>query len=224
MPSADLYRRHDWVTLTADWRDKLALPLPPEDDEALTRWCAQGRPLVVARRREDDTPGLLRLGLALPGKRRVGMVLPTEAVAFRRPPLFFLDVAEIGATLWPEATRELAVTIARTALATRVFGSFAWQHFAADPATIYVTPQSDIDLLLAPASGGRLARSIAALREFESRWPAPRLDGEIALPEGDFVSWREFAARPRTILVKGAKDVRLRPIEEIDALLAARAA
>jgi phosphoribosyl-dephospho-CoA transferase len=140
----------------------------------------------------------------------------------RRPP-FFLDVVETGAAFWPEAIRELVAMVGRAAPETRVFGSFAWQFFAADPAISYVTRNSDIDLLLTPAHGAQLEACIALLQNFESRWPAPRLDGEIALPGGNFVSWREFAARPNRILVKGADNVSLRPIEDIDALLSARA-
>ncbi len=219
MQQAESLRRHDWVTLSDDWRRKILAPLSAEDDEALARWSDKGRPLVVARQRTFDAPDFLRLGLALPGKRRVGLALSTAGIALRRRPLSFLDVAEIGATLWPEPMRELATTIARVAPETRVFGSLAWQFFAADPAMIYVTKESDIDLLLAPAHHGRLAGWIALLQNFENRWQAPRLDGEIALPGGDFISWREFAARPKTILVKGAKDVSLRPIEQIDAEL-----
>jgi malonate decarboxylase holo-[acyl-carrier-protein] synthase len=150
--------------------------------------------------------------------------LAADAVALRRRPPFFLDVVEHGAAFWPEAMRELAAIIAGVAPQTRVFGSFAWQFFAADPAAVYVTRQSDIDLLLTPARGGQLSAWIALLQNFESRWPAPRLDGEVALPGGDFVSWREFAARPKKILVKGADHVSLRPIDDIDALLSARAA
>ena len=145
-------------------------------------------------------------------------------VALRRRPPFFLDVAEHGAAFWPEAMRELAAIIAGVAPQMRVFGSFAWQFFAADPAAVYVTRESDIDLLLTPARGDQLSAWIALVQNFESRWPAPRLDGEIALPGGDFVSWREFAARPKKILVKGADHVSLRPIDDIDALLSARAA
>jgi phosphoribosyl-dephospho-CoA transferase len=224
MPRPDPFRRHDWVTLPDDWRRRLAAPLAAEDEESLARWSEKGRPVVVARRREGDAPGLLRLGLALPGKRRVGLALPADAAALRRRPPFFLDVVEKSAAFWPEAMRELAATIARFAPDTRVFGSFAWQFFAADPTMIYVTRESDIDLLLTPARGGQLAAWIAMLQDFESRWPEPRLDGEIVLPDGDFVSWREFAARPKKILVKGADDVSLRPIDAIDALLSARAA
>ena len=220
----ELFHRHDWVYPPDDWRQQLAAPLAAEDEDALARWLAKRRPLVVARRREQDAPGLIRLGLALPGKRRVSVVLPAGAVELRRPPPFLLDVIDAGAALWPEAMRDLAATVSRAAPDTRVFGSFAWQFFAADPAYVYVTPASDIDLLLAPAHSAQLSNWIALLQDFESRWPAPRLDGEIVLPGGDFVAWREFAARPKKVLVKGAGQVGLRPIEDIDALLSARAA
>jgi phosphoribosyl-dephospho-CoA transferase len=216
--------RHDWVYLSDDWRQKLAAPIAAEDEDALARWVSTRRPLVVARRQENDAPGLLRLGLALPGKRRVSVAILAEAVELRRRPPYLLDVVDAGAAFWPEAVRELAAMVARNAPDTRVFGSLAWQFFAADPAYAYVTPASDIDLLLVPTQVARLAAIIAMLQNFESRWPAPRLDGEIALPGGDFVAWREFAARPKKILVKGADKVSLRPIDDIDALLSARAA
>jgi malonate decarboxylase holo-[acyl-carrier-protein] synthase len=224
MPQDDVFCRHDWVYLPDDWRDKLAAPLATADEDALARWVAPGRPLVVARRLEQDAPGLLRLGLALPGKRRVGVVLPAEAVERRRRAPRLLEVLDADAALWPEAMHELAAMVSRAAPDTRVFGSFAWQSFAADSAYVYVTPSSDIDVLLAPAHAAELSTWIALLQNFETRWPAPRLDGEIALPGGDFVAWREFSARPQKILVKGADHVSLRPIEDIDALLSARAA
>jgi phosphoribosyl-dephospho-CoA transferase len=224
MPRADLYRRHDWVYPRDDWRDKLAGPLGSDDEVELAGWIEKGRPLVVARRRDGDAPDLLRLGLALPGKRRIAAVLSAEAIGLRRRPPFLLDVIEFGATFWPEAMRELATLIGRAAPETRVFGSFAWQFFAADPASVYVTPASDVDLLLTLTPGRQRAGLLALLAGFMDRFLAPRLDGEIALTGGDFISWREYAARPNKILVKGASHVSLRPIEEIDLLLSARAA
>jgi phosphoribosyl-dephospho-CoA transferase len=202
----------------------LAAPLSRENKGALARWTAERRPLVVARRQEGDAPDILRLGLALPGKKRICLSISAYAVLLRQRPPYLLDVKEIGARFWPEAMRELADIVTRTAPDTRVFGSLAWEYFASDPAYAYVTPDSDIDLLLTPAHDAKLATCIELLQNFGSRWPAPRLDGEIALPGGDFVSWREFAARPGKILVKGAGNVSLRPIEDIDALLTARAA
>jgi phosphoribosyl-dephospho-CoA transferase len=224
MPPAEAPRRHDWVYLHENWRRLLAAPLAAEDQAALARWTEQGRPLVVARRLGADAPETLRLGLALPGKRRIGIALPRQAVASRRRPPFLLDVIECATVFWPEAARERAAIIAGAAPDLRVFGSFAWQFFAADPGQVYVTPASDIDLLLTPKPGRSPTRLIALLEHFARLYPAPRLDGEIALPGGDFVSWREYAARPRQILVKGGDNVRLRPIGDIDLLLEARAA
>jgi malonate decarboxylase holo-[acyl-carrier-protein] synthase len=224
MQPVEPLRRHDWVFLRPDWRRWLAAPLPAGEEKALALWLEKNRPLVVARRGENEAPGLLRLGLALPGKRRIGLVVPVEAVTLRRPPPLLLEVLENGSAFWPEAMRELEMAIAGAAPVIRVFGSFAWQFFAADPALIYVTRDSDIDLLLAPAEAGQLNIHLALLQDFANRWPAPRLDGEIALPGGDFVSWREYFARPKKILVKGADHVSLRAIEEIDALFSARAA
>jgi phosphoribosyl-dephospho-CoA transferase len=224
MRQADLFRRHDWVYLTDYWGRQLAASLSRENKDAVARWMARRRPLVVARRQAGDAPDLLRLGLALPGKKRICVAVSADAVVMRRRPPLLLEVLKIGAGVWPDAMRELVATIGCAALDTRIFGSLAWQFFSADPAYSYVTPESDIDLLLTPNSGDNLAAWIDLLQDFERRQPAPRLDGEIALPGGNFVSWREFAARPKKILVKGADNVSLRPIEDIDALLCARAA
>jgi phosphoribosyl-dephospho-CoA transferase len=224
MPPFDVPHRHDWLYLPEDWQQKLAAPLAADDRQALAGWIARRRPLVVARRNEGDDPRLLRLGLALPGKKRVSLILEAQAAGLRRRPPFLLDAIECGAPFWPQAMRDLGSIIARFAPETRVFGSFAWQFFADDPSCAYITPRSDIDLLFAPRHAGQLADWISLLRDFERRWPAPRLDGEIALPGGEFVAWREFAARPKKILVKGGDRVSLRPIDEVDALLCARAA
>ena len=108
MRPAELYRRHDWVYLPDDWRRRLARRSPPRMKR---RWRAGARkdgPLVVARRQEGDAPDLLRLGLALPGKRRVGLVLPTEAVGAAPPAaLFARRRRNMARRFWPEAMREL---------------------------------------------------------------------------------------------------------------------
>lgn len=219
-----LCRRHDWVYLTDHWRRGVAGSLSRQNMNALAHWTARRRPLVVAQRQEGDAPDTLRLGLALPDKKRVSVPISADAIVLRRRPPFLLEVIEIAAGFWPEAMRELIAMVGCAAPDTRVFGSLAWQFFSADPAYAYVTPGSDIDLLLTPPHSAKLSAWIDLLQDFESRWPAPRLDGEIALPGGVFVSWREFAARPKKILVKGSESVCLRPIEDIDALLSARAA
>jgi phosphoribosyl-dephospho-CoA transferase len=224
MPPAESLRRHDWVYLPADWREKLVAPLPPEDSDAVTHWIEKSRPIVVARSLEGDAPGLLRLGLALPGKRRIGLQLPASAVRLTRQAPFFLDAAPSAGAFWPEALAALSHMFERHAPRMRVFGSFAWQFLADELSYCYVTAQSDIDLLLEPESNEQLWAWLEHLGEFESRFASPRLDGEIVLPDGDFVAWREYSMRPSRILAKGARSLRLRPFEEISRLFPARAA
>ena len=52
----------------------------------------------------------------------------------------------------------------------------------------------------------------------------PRLDGELILPGGGAVAWREFARRPDELLVKGAGGPALRPRPSVEALLTGAAA
>lgn len=223
-PKAKVFRRHDWVYLTDHWRQGLPKALSRHSRKLLESWIARRRPLVVARRQEGDAPDMLRLGLATPSKQRICVSVSAYAVLLRRPAPLLLEVIENAAKIWPEAMRELTAMIARIAPDTRVYGSLAWQYFAAEPSYCYLRPDSDIDLLFTPEDSAKLGAWIDLLRDFERRWPAPRLDGEIALRNGDFMSWREFAARPKKILVKGAESISLRQIEDIDTLLAARAA
>jgi phosphoribosyl-dephospho-CoA transferase len=221
MPRDRIFQRHDWVYLTDHWRHRrLPASLSRQNIKMLESWIARRRPLVVARRQEGDAPDLLRLGLASPDKQRICLSVSAYAVLLRRPAPTLLEVIDHAAKIWPAATRDLTAAIVRLAPETRVFGSLAWQFFASDPAYSYVRPESDIDLLFTPDDGDKLSAWIDLLRDFERRWPAPRLDGEIALRNGDFLSWREFAARPKRILVKGAQSVGLRAIGEIDSLLA----
>ncbi|MCW2286662.1 phosphoribosyl-dephospho-CoA transferase [Rhodoblastus acidophilus] len=199
-------------------------PLAQEDEEAVAAWIFGARPLVVARRLESDAPGALRLGLALPGKRRIGVQISGRAVTRRSPPLLFLDAAVGMIETFPDAGLELARRMAAHAPDTKVFGSLAWRTVADDPSQIYLTARSDIDLLSRPQTRAQMWDWIALLQEFERAFPAPRLDGEIALPDGGFVAWRELAARPSKVVVKSGAGVALRRRDEIEALLQARAA
>lgn len=224
MREPDFFARHDWVWLPETWRDLLCEPLREDDARAVADWTSRQRPLVVARRGAEEAPGLLRLGLALPGKRRIGLLFPASRVTRRAAPLGYLDAAAVVSAIFPEAGAELALLVKRHALDCRVFGSMAWQALADDPAYAYVTLHSDIDLLLQPDSMAQLESWIALLQAFERAFPAPRLDGEIALPDGAFMSWREYAARPKKLLVKSDASVALRAFDEIQSLFRARAA
>jgi phosphoribosyl-dephospho-CoA transferase len=71
----------------------------------------------------------------------------------------------------------------------------------------YLTPTSDIDILLHPRSVDDLHAGLALLQHHATTLP---LDGEIVFPDGAAVSWKEWAASgDERVLVKHIGGVRL---------------
>ena len=136
--------RHDWVQLGEGWEGHLRSPLTAEDRDEVEGWRWRGLPLVVARRQPADGEDDLRLGLALPDKRRLGVhVAASAAVAHADPPALTAALASA-----PEAWRPRLGAVVRLAnelgAPARVFGSLAWQHLSG---LRYLRPDSDVDLL-----------------------------------------------------------------------------
>ncbi|MFL5264754.1 MAG: malonate decarboxylase holo-[acyl-carrier-protein] synthase [Anaeromyxobacteraceae bacterium] len=201
--------RHDWVRLREGWPRGLLAPVAASDRASLEQWLARGRPLVVARALEGDPPGSVRLGLALPGRRRIGVVVPSSAVRGRLAPPALeaaLGCAPAGGARW---LRELAARLRAADVEPAVYGSLAWQHVAADPALAYVTPESDVDLLVRPSTRASADAALAILTEAAAAEPVPRLDGELVLPDGAAVAWRELASTAARVLVKTTATARL---------------
>ncbi len=221
MPDLDPFRRHDLVRLVADWREHLVAAIDEAAAAAVARRVALDGHFVVARRDAGDAADVLRLGLALPGKRRIAIAATRSVVRERRDPLRFDEVAATIDGLWPEAGPDLRRLAERRLPGVRVFGSLAWQVLATPRSERHATTASDVDLLFAPATRRDLAGAVAALRDFEARRPVPRLDGEVRLPDGGFVAWRELAAEPPLVLVKGSAGATLRRFSEIAALFTA---
>lgn len=106
----------------------------------------------------------------------------------------------------------LAERLADAGFLARVFGSLAWGWLTG---LSYVRPDSDVDLLIEPDSWGDAVRLTDLLTEAAAAAGAPRLDGEIILPGGWGVAWRELAARPNAVLLKGGEDAVLRPYAQL---------
>lgn len=207
-------RRHDWVWLGAV-PDPALVCANAADGGALTAaWRAAGRPFVVARRLPDDPSGFMRLGLATPEKRRVGLLAPRSAAArtATAPLLEEAARASCAPPPWGGPLTALAERLADAGFAARVFGSLAWGFFTGLP---YVRPDSDVDLLFEPDSWVEVVCLADLLTEAAAAPDAPRLDGEIVLPGGWGASWRELAARPNAVLLKGPQAVVLRPYAQL---------
>lgn len=182
-----------WLSAHADWRADVAA-----HDARLAAWFAQGWPAVVARRAADDPDPRVRLGVPLPpaeGKQRLGLRVPLGDIVRQQGPLELVAVREHPGV--PEEWQAALETLDGVAPA-RVFGAFAWQVLTG---LEYVHARSDIDLLWNVETAPDADALVADLQAWELRF-GRRVDGELCLPGGGAVNWREFGSGARQVLVK----------------------
>lgn len=215
-------RRHDLVYLRpgADFAWAGPAPASPVIRAAVAAWIAAGRPLVAARQPDDGGPQLL--GLALPRaleRQRVALRVEPGEIAKIRPPLSLS--ACLGGQ--PATVREILLTLDRALRQADVvpgaYGSLAWEALSGEA---YRHAESDIDLICDVADRAQLETALALLAEAAASLPC-RLDGEIRLPDGAAIAWRELATawgeRRRQVLVKDERGVALKPLGELLAAL-----
>lgn len=209
------FARHDlvaadpaaWGQLLRGRRDLDGLP-------HLAEWAEARRPLIVRRFAPGEGLELIPLGLPLPpadGKRRIGLALPPDAVRSITAPTL-AEAASQAPRPWQPAIDAVLALAGAHHLVPRPFGALLWQTVTG---LTYLSPTSDLDLLwycpkTAPASLlGGLARIDAG---------APmRLDGEVLLPDGGGVQWRELHEAPEggTVLVKYRDRLAMRPAADL---------
>jgi phosphoribosyl-dephospho-CoA transferase len=78
-----------------------------------------------------------------------------------------------------------------------------------------------VDLLFAPARWSDVERLLFGLEAVSRRHSVVRLDGEVLLPDGGAVSWRELALEPERIWVNGPRGASPRTLRELRALFPA---
>ena len=203
--------RQQLVRLSVDgWHRVLQQPRDAEARACLSLWAERGLPLVVTR--QPPSQGhLLATGLPAParfGRRRL-------AVGVAPGDVLFLDEFPSTTAVTRQLPRAVAATW-RTLLAAlaandcvaRVYGGYGWQALTR---MAYVHAESDVDLLLPVASTAH-ADAVAQLLA-ATAWDGPRLDGELLLPDGGAVAWREWRehrdGRVAQVLVKRLRGVAL---------------
>jgi phosphoribosyl-dephospho-CoA transferase len=200
-----MFSRHDLVWLTpAGW--DAALALAPH--AALHQWRDHDWPAVVRRQEPGLGNNMVCLGMPLPAsygvRQRVALVSHVDHVARRQAPLPLNDVIGAAPPAWLAGL--VALQRATSSFDLRVYGSLA---MACVTGEAHLRPESDIDLLLRPATAGELGAGIALLAEHAALLP---LDGEIVFPSGEAVAWKEWLAADHSrarVLAKSRDAVRL---------------
>lgn len=197
-------RRHTLVWLSPE----AAHAVSPAQAARVRAWFAQGFPAIVARRPAGTPADPLHLGVPLPpaeAKQRLA-VRVREADIARSAALPMLEgVIASAPVAWRPALVALAQQAHAGGFAPRVFGAFAWQALTG---LDYVHDGSDLDLLWEIETAAQAEAIVAMLFDWETRH-GHRADGELRLPDGRAVNWREYAAGASRVLVKTEDDARL---------------
>jgi phosphoribosyl-dephospho-CoA transferase len=208
---AEGYRRHDLVRADPTaWTAWLASRPDLAGAAHLGGWAESGQPLIVRRRMPGESGDTVPLGLPLPpadGKRRIGLALPSAMLSPMEPPDLAI-AAPHAPGAWQAAIGALVAIGRHDGIVPRPFGALLWQALTG---LTYLSATSDLDLLWPCATGlpaGLLDR-IGAVAD-----TAPMsIDGEILLPDGTGVQWRELRDAPEdgSIVAKSLDRVALVP-------------
>lgn len=166
--------------------------------------------MIVRRRTPGERGEAVPLGLPLPpadGKRRIGLALPPALLSPMEAP-DLAAVARHAPAGWQPAIGALVEIGRRFGITPRPFGALLWQALTG---LTYLSARSDLDLLWPCATGlpDGLLDEIGAVAD-----TAPMgIDGEILLPDGTGLQWRELHDAPEdgSVVAKSLDRVALVP-------------
>ncbi len=208
-------RRHDLLSATpAAWDAMLQLHPGLAELPLVADWALLGWPVIVRRRIDGEALGSVPAAMPLPpihGKRRIAFSFPSDAGLARSSPMLLRDVAGTAPASWQPVVSALLDLGEAVGALPRVFGALLWEHATGLP---YLSPTSDLDLLWRVPNAQAVADLVRGLLRLDAGGPV-RLDGELELPDGAGVNWRELGDVRRypadSVLIKTMDVVELRP-------------
>jgi phosphoribosyl-dephospho-CoA transferase len=208
-----MLRRHDLVQAEpAAWDAMLRCHPALLNLPLVADWARLGRPVIVRRRMVGDCVGGVPAALPLPpshGKRRLAFSFPAGAAMAAVPPVLLCEAARTTPTAWQSVVAAVLDVGDTVKITPRVFGALLWEHTTGLP---YLTEKSDLDLLWSISDERTAGLLVERLLKLEAQGPV-RLDGELELPDGAGVNWRELARNSdqhSQVLVKTMDGVQVR--------------
>ena len=188
-----MLRRHDLLyPESAAWDAMLRRQPGFADLPLVAEWAHLGRPVIVRRRMVGDVVDSVPAALPLPpylGKRRLAFSFSSGESVTALPPVLLCDAARTAPREWQpvvEAMLDLGDSIE---IAPRVFGALLWQHATGLP---YLSARSDLDLIWSISDERTALSLVDRLLRLDAVSPV-RIDGELELPDGAGLNWRELA-------------------------------
>jgi phosphoribosyl-dephospho-CoA transferase len=194
-------RRHQRVWLDPSMAANEIAGLGDDEADAVLTWLRRGLPFVCRSASINNLPQRISLGLKTSteaGGARLGFTIDTRHVRRVQEPLALAEAIDAMPAPMRTAALQLADRSAALAVPVHVYGSVSWQHASRD---VYLHGSSDLDILARPASQASAEQWVSAVRIVQAA-ASVRIDGEIELPCGGAVAWREWAGSSRTVVVK----------------------
>jgi phosphoribosyl-dephospho-CoA transferase len=209
-------QRHDLLRIDPPVWEAMLLRHPGLSNIPLVAdWAARAWPVIVRRPMLGDITAGVPAALPLPpsyGKHRVGFSFPSREDVVPLPPVLLCDAAPGATAAWQPTIAGLLALGSTLGIAPRVFGGLLWQHVTG---LAYLSPQSDLDLLWRVGDQRTAAALLAGLTRLDADAPM-RLDGELELPDGGGVNWRELAeGAGGEVLVKSMDGVKTQPVADL---------
>lgn len=211
----EAWRRHDllrikpsvWARVSSRQPQVAALP-------EIVNWATLGRPLIVRRRTPKDEGGTIPTAISLPAgwsQRRVAVQVFPEEISERVQGATLRAAHRATPVSWQATVAHLLDLANESGVEPRIFGSLLWQQLTG---LSYLSATSDLDLLW-PIRGPKcVTRLVSRLAAIEANSPM-RLDGELLLPDGGGVNWRELYDGASKVLVKTMSGVELRRVKTL---------
>lgn len=209
-----MLRRHDLLRVKpATWQAILRCHPGLADLPLVADWALREWPVIVRRRMAGDLANGVPAAIPLPpshGKRRLAFSFASGAAVVALPPVLLSDALRAAPAKWQPVAAALLELGEAVGMTPRVFGALLWQHATGLP---YLTDRLDLDLLWFISDERTAALLVEGLLRLDADGPV-RLDGELELPDGAAVNWRELAQSDANlggeVLVKTMDGVELR--------------
>jgi phosphoribosyl-dephospho-CoA transferase len=214
-----MLHRHDLLRVEPSaWDAMLGCHPGLADLPLVADWARLDRPVIERRRMVGERADSVPAALPLPphyGKRRLSFSFPCSAAITELSPVLLRDALPVAPTSWHPTLEALLDLGDAGRIRPRVFGALLWQHATGLP---YLTVQSDLDLLWSISDERAAASLVEGLVRLDGHGPV-RLDGELELPDGAAVNWRELAQSVADLgdhlLIKTIEGVELRTRTEL---------
>ena len=163
-------------------------------ETVLGRWAARGWPVIVRRYLPGEPHSATPVAVSLPPRPlRSGVTLRVLADEIEKadPALPLTAAVAQAPASWRRTMRMLAQIGEQCGCQPALCGSLLWQTLTG---MTYLTARSDLDVCWQVGCERQAQSLVNELARIERSSPV-RIDGELLLPDGAGVSWREFAER-----------------------------